>query len=67
VPDRILEPEAQELAEATSKPPFLYELGPEKARKVLDDIQSAPIEKVPVAVEAWNTRDPMPENGSAVP
>jgi acetyl esterase/lipase len=55
VPDRILEPEAQGLAEATSKPPFLYELGPQKARKVLDDIQSAPIEKVPVAVDKWIT------------
>ena len=37
----ILEPEAQEIADATSTPPFLYELGPEGARKVLDDLQAA--------------------------
>ena len=37
----ILEPAAQEIADATSKPPFLYELGPEGARKVLDDIRAA--------------------------
>ncbi|GAB2841612.1 alpha/beta hydrolase [Actinocorallia aurea] len=36
----ILEPAAQELADATSKPPFLYELGAEGARKVLDDLQA---------------------------
>ncbi len=34
----ILEPAAWEPAQATSKPPFLYELGPEGARKVLDDL-----------------------------
>ncbi|WP_188197800.1 alpha/beta hydrolase [Nonomuraea sp. SYSU D8015] len=50
----ILEPAAQELADATSKPPFLYELGPEGARNVLDDIQSAPIDK-PDVDEKWIT------------
>src|SRR5262249_40600891 len=35
----VLEPAAQELADATAKPPYLYELGPDGARKVLDDIQ----------------------------
>ena len=50
--DHILEPAAQEIADATSKPPFLYELGPDGARKVLDDIQSAPIEKLEVD-EKW--------------
>lgn len=53
--DHILETEAQELADATSKPPFLYELGPDKARKVLDDIQAAPILKTPVAEDKWIT------------
>jgi acetyl esterase len=38
--DHVLEPAAQELADATSKPPFLYELGAEGARKVLDDLQA---------------------------
>jgi acetyl esterase/lipase len=50
----VLEPEAQALADATSKPPFLYELGVDGARKALDDIQAAPIEKLPVDDE-WMT------------
>src|SRR5215470_11507817 len=48
----ILEPAAQEFADATAKLPFLYELGPEGARKVLDDVQSAPIDK-PDVDEKW--------------
>jgi acetyl esterase len=48
----VLEPAAQEIADATAKPPFLYELDVEDARKVLDDIQAAPIEKPDVA-EKW--------------
>ena len=50
----ILEPAAQEFADATSQPPFLYELGPEGARKVLDDVQAAPIDKLEVD-EKWVT------------
>lgn len=50
----ILEKEAQDIVDATSKPPFLYELGPEGARKVLDDLQSAPIHKLDVD-EKWIT------------
>ena len=38
----VLEPAAQGVVDATSKPPFLYELGPAAARKVLDDLQAAP-------------------------
>ena len=49
-----LEPAAQALAEAAAQPPLLYELGPEGARKALDDIQAAPIEKLPVD-EKWIT------------
>jgi acetyl esterase/lipase len=48
----VLEAEAQQFADATSKPPFLYELGPEGARKVLDDVQAAPIDK-PEVSEEW--------------
>jgi len=51
---RVLEPAAQEFADATAKPPFLYELGPDRARKVLDDVQAAPIAKLDVA-EKWTT------------
>jgi acetyl esterase/lipase len=40
--------------DATSSPPFIYELSPEAARKVLDDVQAAPIDKLPVD-ERWIT------------
>ena len=50
----VLEGSAQQFADATSKPPFLYELGPEGARKVLDDVQAAPIAKLDVD-EKWIT------------
>jgi acetyl esterase/lipase len=54
VSDHILEPAAQGIADATANPPFLYELGPEGARKVLDDLQAAPIAK-PEVDERWIT------------
>jgi acetyl esterase len=50
----VLEPASQAFAEATAKPPFLYELTPDQARAVLDDVQSAPIEK-PLVEERWIT------------
>ncbi|WP_410791146.1 alpha/beta hydrolase [Kribbella sp. C-35] len=50
----FLETAAQEFADATAKPPFLYELGPDGARKVLDDVQAAPIAK-PDVTEKWIT------------
>ncbi|MER5996421.1 alpha/beta hydrolase [Streptomyces viridosporus] len=50
----VLERPAQELADATSTHPFLYELKPVEARKVLDDLQAAPVEKLPVD-EEWIT------------
>ena len=50
----VLEPAAQEFAEATAKPPPLYELTPDEARKVLDDVQAEPIDKLPVDDE-WIT------------
>jgi acetyl esterase/lipase len=50
----VLEPAAQQVAYAFSKPPFLYEMAPAAARKVLEDAQSAPINKLPVD-EEWIT------------
>lgn len=50
----ILEHAAQQIAAATSTPPFLYELGPQGARKVLDDLQAAPIAKLDIE-EKWIT------------
>jgi hypothetical protein len=52
--EHALEPAAQGIADATSKPAFVYELGPDGARKVLDDIQAAPIAK-PDIDETWIT------------
>jgi acetyl esterase/lipase len=50
----FLEAAAQEFADATSRPPFLYELGPAGARKVLDDVQAAPTAKLEAA-DKWIT------------
>jgi acetyl esterase/lipase len=50
--NHYLEPEAQKMADATSQPPFFYEMTPEAARKVLDDVQAAPIPKLDVD-EKW--------------
>jgi len=49
-----LEGAAAELVAATANPPFIYELGTEGARKVLDDLQAAPIDK-PDVDEKWVT------------
>src|SRR3954454_6349934 len=55
VPTRIvLEPAAQEFADAASKPPLIYELDYGAARSVLDEIQAAPVDKLPVD-EEWIT------------
>ena len=53
-PSVVLEPASQEFVDATSTPPFLYELTPAEARKVLDDVQAAPIDKLPVE-DRWVT------------
>ncbi|MEV4173388.1 alpha/beta hydrolase [Nonomuraea sp. NPDC049709] len=50
----VLEPAAQAFADATAKPPFVYELGTEGARKLLDDVQAAPVD-MPEVDEKWIT------------
>jgi acetyl esterase len=50
----VLEAAAQQFADATAQPPFLYELTPDQARKVLDDVQAAPVDKLAVD-ERWVT------------
>jgi acetyl esterase len=52
--DVVLEPASRDFAAASSKPPFLYDMTPQEARKVLDDIQAKPIDKLPVD-EEWIT------------
>jgi acetyl esterase len=46
-----LELEAQKFVEATANPPYLYDLGPEKGRKKVDEVQSSPIKKPDVDLE----------------
>ena len=53
-PRIVLEPAAQALVEATASPTFLSDLGPAGARKVLDDLQAAPIAKLAID-EEWVT------------
>jgi acetyl esterase/lipase len=50
----VLEAASQEFVDATSTPPFIYELTPAEARKVLDDVQAAPIDKLSVE-DRWIT------------
>jgi acetyl esterase/lipase len=49
-----LEPAAQQVADAFAKPPFLYDMAPSDARKVLEDAQAGPVGKLPVD-EEWIT------------
>jgi acetyl esterase/lipase len=50
----VLEPSAQAVVDATSTPPFIYELEPAAARQVLEDLQAEPVDKLPVD-EEWIT------------
>ena len=50
----VLERTTQDFATAAAAPPLLYERGYDGARKVLDDIQAAPIAK-PDVDETWIT------------
>lgn len=49
-----LEPAAQDFVDATSEPPFLFQLAPEEGRKAVDAVQDAPIAK-PDIDEKWLT------------
>ena len=51
----VLEPAAQKVADAFSKPPFIYQQTPAEARKILEDAQSSvPVSK-PAVDEEWIT------------
>jgi acetyl esterase len=50
----VLEPASQAFVEATATPPFIYELTPADARKVLDDVQDMPVDMFPIE-ERWVT------------
>jgi acetyl esterase len=47
----VLESAAQEFADATSTPPFIYQLAPAEAREVLEGVQRSPIDKPHVEIE----------------
>jgi acetyl esterase/lipase len=49
--DLVLEPAAQEFADATANPPYLFDLGPVEGRKVVDDVQAGEIAKPDVEIE----------------
>ncbi|MCZ8518466.1 MULTISPECIES: alpha/beta hydrolase [Paenibacillus] len=46
-----LEAKAQKFAEDTAKPPYLFDLGPEKGRAQVDEVQSGEVHKLPVDIE----------------
>jgi acetyl esterase/lipase len=47
----VLEPAAQQFADATANPPYLFDLGPEQGRQTVIDVQSGPIAKPDAAIE----------------
>jgi acetyl esterase len=46
-----LEKQAEEFAAATANPPYLFDLGPQKGRQAVDEVQAGPVAKPDVAVE----------------
>ncbi|MFI8291419.1 alpha/beta hydrolase [Streptomyces sp. NPDC085614] len=50
----VLEPAAAAFAEATSQPPYLFQIPPAEGRKAVDDVQSGTVAKPPVD-EEWVT------------
>ncbi len=52
-----LETEAQAFAEAMAKPPFLFNLGPQKGRIALDEAQSGQVSTLPVDIEDLTIAD----------
>ncbi|MFI7320352.1 alpha/beta hydrolase [Streptomyces venezuelae] len=58
----VLEPAAAAFAEATSRPPYLFELPPAEGRKAVDEVQSGDIAK-PEIDEEWITVPGGPTGG----
>jgi acetyl esterase/lipase len=46
----ILEPAAQQFADATADPPYLFDLGPEKGRETVDEVQAGDVVKPDVDI-----------------
>jgi acetyl esterase/lipase len=49
--DVVLEPAAREFAEATAKPPYLFDLGPVAGRETVDEVQAGPVDKPEAEIE----------------
>ncbi|GAA4698320.1 alpha/beta hydrolase [Phytohabitans rumicis] len=49
--DIVLEPAAQEFADATANPPYLFDLGPVAGRATVDEVQAGEVDKPAVDVE----------------
>lgn len=47
----VLEPQAQKIADDNAKPPYLFDLGPEKGREAVNKVQSGPVAKPDVETE----------------
>jgi acetyl esterase len=47
----VLEPAAQDFADATANPPYLFDLGPDKGRETVDEVQSGEIDRPEVEIE----------------
>src|SRR5260370_4904026 len=52
-----LEPEVQAFADAAAKTPFLFTLGPQKGRIVLDEAQAGQVSTVPVDIDYFTIPD----------
>ena len=52
-----LEPEAQEFVKATANPPYLFDLGPDKGRAAVDEVQSGPVSNFPVEMRIERSRE----------
>jgi acetyl esterase len=46
----VLEPAAQDFAEATANPPYLFDLGPDKGRETVDEVQAGDVVKPDVDI-----------------
>jgi acetyl esterase len=51
----VLEPAAQKVADAFSKPPYIYEKTPSEARRILEDAQASVPVSSPAVDEEWIT------------
>jgi acetyl esterase/lipase len=59
--DVVLESAAKEFAEATAKPPYLFDLGPVKGRETVDEVQSGEVDMPAAEIEDLRLSGPTGE------